>query len=251
MPHFSLLIYILIFTFIGSVGSLVGGLFLLWKRSLSQKISHLLISFAAGVLLGAAFLDLIPGAAGLASLTSVLQFTLVGFFVFFIFERFIRSVHRHAEHDKKERRTLELIIVGGAFHKLIDGAAIAATFLVNVPLGIVTAFAVGAHEIPREVGDFAVMIERGLKTKKIFMFNFAAALSALLGAVLMFAFSSTLQNFLPLLLAITAGFFIYISAGTLIPEIHEKNQGRLAFLETLFILLGVLTVWFILNLLEH
>lgn len=245
-----LLIYILIFTFLGSVGSLIGGIYLLWNKKFTQRTSHLLISFAAGVLLGAAFFDLVPEGANLVPLSTVLNLTLVGFFVFFIFERFIHGIHHHAENESGERRTVELIIVGGAFHKAIDGAAIAATFLVNVPLGIITAIAVGAHEIPREVGDFAVMLRRGIKPQRVFLFNFLSALSALVGAMLMFVFSSKLQAFLPVLLSITAGFFIYISATALIPEIHEKNKGRFAFLETLFIILGVLVVWFLVQLLE-
>lgn len=248
--QFQLLIYILIFTFVGSVGSLIGGILLLWKKKFAEKASHLLISFAAGVLLGAAFFDLVPEGASFAPLSVVLRFTLVGFFLFFIFERFIHSMHHHAENEKGERRTVELIIVGGAFHKAIDGAAIAATFLVNIPLGIITAIAVGAHEIPREVGDFAVMLKRGIQPKKVFLFNFLSALCALIGAIIMFTFSSNLKVFLPILLSITAGFFIYISATALIPEIHEKNKGRFAFLETLFIILGSSVVWMLVQILE-
>lgn len=248
--QFQLLIYILVFTFLGSVGSLVGGIYLLLNKKFAQKASHLLISFAAGVLLGAAFFDLIPEGSNFVSLSTVLNFTLIGFFIFFIFERFVHGLHHHAEGESGERRTVELIIVGGAFHKVIDGAAIAATFLVSIPLGVVTAIAVGAHEIPREIGDFAVMLRRGIKPQKVFLFNFLSALSALIGAILMFIFSSKLHAFLPLLLSITAGFFIYISATALIPEIHEENKGRFAFLETLFIILGVLVVWFLVQLLE-
>lgn len=247
---FPLLIYIILFTFIGSIFSLVGGLLLLWKRSITERISHLLISFAAGALIATAFFDLLPEASAEAKLEVVLAFALLGFLGFFILERFIHWIHPHPHEEKKERRSIPLIIIGGNLHKLMDGMAIAATFLVSIPLGIITSCAIAFHEIPREIGDFAVMIGRSYKSQRVIFLNLIGAISAVLGAVLVYFFGRAFVSFLPFLLAITGGFFIYISASALIPEIHEKNKRGFAFIETIFLLFGVFIVWLLVKLLE-
>lgn len=245
-----LLAYILIFTLLGSIASLIGGILLLAKRNLADKFSHLLISFAAGALLAISFFDLMPEAAKDSSVEHMLVFTLLGFLGFFILERFIHFLHNHPYEVTGERRTVPLILTGASLHKVMDGAAIAGTFLINIPLGIITAFAVVGHEIPREMGDFAVMLKRGLKPKKIFLFNFFSSLSAVVGAMLIYIFGRELSTILPSFVAITAGFFIYISASNLIPEIHEKNKTGFAFLESVFLISGVIVIWGLVNLLE-
>lgn len=243
--------YIILFTFIGSVLSLIGGVFLLWKQKTTERISHLLVSFAAGTLLGTAFFDLMPEAIGQSSPETVLLFTLLGFLAFFVMERFIHWMHHHPHEEEQSKPTVALIMFGDSIHNFIDGVAIAATFLVSIPLGIITAFAVGAHEIPQEIGDFAVMLKRGLKPSKVLWFNFFSALTAMAGAILMFVFRDNLNGMLPIFLSITAGFFIYISASDLIPEIHEKNKRGFALFETSFLLFGILAIWLLVTLLEH
>ncbi len=251
IPQLPILVYILFFTFIGSVFSLIGGVFLLWKRNLTERISHLLISFAAGTLLGTAFFDLLPEASGEIDEKMVFFFTLFGFLGFFILERFIHWIHHHQhEHLGETKPTVALINIGDSIHNAIDGVAIAATFLVSIPLGIVTSLAVATHEIPQEIGDFAVMLKRGVKPKKVLFYNFLSACSAMVAAVLTFAFGDQIKGFLPFFISITAGFFLYISASDLIPEIHEKNRRGFAFLETLFLIFGVVIVWLLVSLLE-
>ncbi len=250
MQELSILTNIIVFTIIGSVASLIGGIFLLFNKKLVEKVSHLLISFAAGTLLGTAFFDLIPEALEESTPDVVMVSTLFGFLFFFILERFIHWIHHHP-HAEGEKPTIALITFGDSVHNFIDGVAIAATFLANMPLGIVTALAVGAHEIPQEIGDFAVMLKKGLSSKKVLGFNVASAMVSLLGAILTFYFSSALEGFLPVFISVTAGFFIYISASDLIPEIHEKNKRGFALFETLMIVLGVITVYVLISLLEH
>ncbi len=245
-----ILAYILVFTLIGSVFSLIGGIFLLWNKNITEKISHLLISFAAGTLLGTAFFDLMPEAIAQSEPSLVFLFTLIGFLAFFVMERFIHWMHHHhSEIDHKP--TVQLIMIGDSIHNFIDGVAIAATFLVSVPLGIVTALAVGTHEIPQEIGDFAVMLKRGIKPTKVLLFNLFSSATAVLGALAMFIFRDSLGAFLPIFLALTAGFFIYISSADLIPEIHEKNRRGFALFETCFLIFGILAVWLLVNLLGH
>ena len=251
MQELSTLGYILLFTFIGSILSLVGGIFLLWKRSLTERISHLLVSFAAGVLLGTAFFDLMPEAIADSKAESVFIFTMIGFLSFFIMERFIHWAHHHPYEYKEDiKPTVPLIMFGDSIHNFIDGVAIAATFLVDIRLGIITSFAVAAHEIPQEIGDFAVMLKRGLKPKKVLLFNCFSALTAMAGAILTYIFGTNIKEFLPFFISITAGFFLYISATDLVPEIHEKNRTGFALFETALLILGVVTVLFLVGLLE-
>lgn len=251
IPDFSILFYIVFFTFIGSVLSLVGGLLLLWKRKLTEKISHFLISFAAGTLLGTAFLDLLPEASNDSNLSEILLFTLLGFLTFFILERFIHWMHHHPhEYKEVQKPTVALINIGDALHNAIDGVVIAATFLVSIPLGIVTSIAVAAHEIPQEIGDFAIMLKEGIKPRKVIFYNLAAASTAVFSAVLTYVLGDMIKDLLPIFISITAGFFIYISASDLIPEIHENNRRGFAVLETSFLIFGVFIVWFLSGFLE-
>jgi zinc and cadmium transporter len=251
----SILAYILLFTLLSSVLSLIGGLVLLFKEKFALKFAHLLLSLAAGILLGTAFLDLLPEAAEEAPGREIFLWALIGILVFFSLERFVHWFHHHDECDecpKGEARPLvPLIILGDSVHNFIDGMVIAATFLVSVPLGIVTSIAVAAHEIPQEIGDFAILRHQGLTRKKVILVNLFSALTALAGAVLIFLLGAVIGGFLPALLALTAGFFIYISASDLIPEIHRHGNGRkIAFLESFVLLAGVMIVWVSISLLE-
>lgn len=253
MQELPVLTNILIFTFLGSILSLCGGIILLFKRGIVDSASHLLISFAAGTLLGTAFLDLLPEAIEESSAPEqVFMYCLGGFLFFFVLERFLHWMHHHPhEHVAGEKPTVALINFGDSIHNFIDGVAIAATFLVSIPLGVVTAIAVGAHEIPQEIGDFAVMLKRGVSPKKVLFFNFLSTAASLFGALLTYYLGSKIQEPLYIFVAITAGFFMYISASDLIPEIHENNRRSFAFLETLMLLIGVASIYLLVSLLEH
>lgn len=248
----SILIYILFFTFIGSIVSLIGGVILLYKEQLALRASHYLSAFAAGTLLGTAFLDLLPESLEHSGETNIFIWTLIGILVFFILERLVHWFHHHhREHPNTEAKpTVALVIVGDTIHNFIDGVAIAATFLVSIPLGVITAFAVTAHEIPQEIGDFGILINKGLKRKKIIIINVLSALSAMLGAILTFYFGRNLINLLPILLSVTAGFFIYIAASDLIPEIHHQRRNGFAVLESCLLIIGVAMIWLFVSMLE-
>ncbi|MBI2049434.1 ZIP family metal transporter [Candidatus Roizmanbacteria bacterium] len=252
----STLSYILLFTFLGSVGALIGGFILLSREKFALKISHFLASFAAGVLLGAAFFDLLPEAVheGEQSGVNVFLWTLFGILVFFLMERFIHWFHHHEEfheHEKESKSTLPLIIIGDTVHNFIDGIVIAATFMINIQLGIITALAVFAHEVPQEIGDFGLMLHKGLGRKKILFFNLISAMAAFVGAILTYLLGDIVEGFLPAFLAITAGFFIYIASSDLIPEIHHERRRGFAIIESLLLLLGVFIMWLSVTLIEH
>lgn len=247
-----ILLLILIFTFLGSIASLVGGIILLYKENFALKISHFVAAFAAGALLGTAFFDLLPEATEEGSSETIFFWTLAGILLFFLLERIVHWFHHHLrEHpDESTKPTIPLVILGDTIHNFIDGIAIASTFLVNVPLGILTSFSVAAHEIPQEIGDFGVMLHKGLERKKILIFNLLSGLASVFGALLAFWLGDSVESLLPVFLAITAGFFIYIAASDLIPEIHHNNRKGLATIESLLLLAGVGTIWLFVRLFE-
>ena len=245
----SLLVYILVFSFIGSVVSLIGGVLLLFREKFALKISHFLSAFAGGALLGTAFCDLLTEALVEGEKKDVLLWTLGGVLIFFVLERFI---HHHSDvHNSNEKNTVvPLIIIGDSVHNFIDGVAIAGTFLISIPLGIVTTLAVAAHEIPQEIGDFGLMLHKGVSRKKVLLINFYSALAAMAGAILTYAYKDQIVRFLPLILAISAGFFIYIALANLIPEIHNRENQKVAFWETIILFMGVLVIYLTIAALE-
>jgi len=252
----STLAYILLFTFLGSIAALIGGVILLSKEKFALKISHFLASFAAGVLLGTAFFDLLPEAIHESERTGadVFAYTLFGIVLFFLIERFIHWFHHHEEpheHEKETKSTVPLIIIGDTVHNFIDGIVIAATFLVSIPLGIITAVAVAAHEIPQEIGDFGLLLHKGLRRKKIIIFNILSASVSFLGAILTYVLGANLvEGYIPIFLAITAGFFIYIASSDLIPEIHYEKRRGFALIESLLLIFGIVVIWISVSLLE-
>lgn len=244
----STLTYILLFTFLGSIGALIGGLVLLAREKFALKISHLLASFAAGVLLGAAFFDLLPEAVNGAEETgtNIFLWTFLGIILFFLIERFIHWFHHHHEyheHEQESKTTVPLIIFGDTVHNFVDGMVIAATFMVSIPLGVVTAIAVAAHEIPQEVGDFGLLLHKGLAKEKIILVNILSAAVAIAGAILTYLLGEALENYLPILLALTAGFFIYIATSDLIPEIHYERRRGFAAMETVLLIVGAAVIY--------
>lgn len=256
MGELSTLGYIILFTLIGSVFSLIGGVFLLFNEKKTVKYSHFLAALAAGTLLGTVFFDLLPEALNSSEELSlgidIFLWTLAGILGFFLLERFIHWFHHH-QHDYEDepvKPTVPLIILGDSVHNFIDGVVIAATFLVSIPLGIVTTFAVAAHEIPQEIGDFGVLLHKGLRRKKVLFVNILSALTSVVGALISFWVGQRIEASLPILLSITAGFFIYIAASDLIPEIHHENRRGFAAIETALIFLGVGSIWIFITLLN-
>lgn len=253
----STLNYILIFTFLGSIGALIGGLILLSWEKLAVKISHFLASFAAGTLLGAAFFDLLPEALheGEGTDINIFMWALVGIILFFLLERFIHWFHHHEEHhdhaDREIKTTIPLIVISDTVHNFIDGVVIAATFLVSIPLGIVTTLAVAAHEIPQEIGDFGLLLHKGMTKKKIILVNVVSAAAAFAGAILTYIIGDVVETFIPVFLSITAGFFMYIALSDLIPEIHYEKRKGFAFWESVLLVLGIVVVWISVSFLEH
>jgi zinc and cadmium transporter len=249
---------IILFTLVGSVVSLLGGVLLLTKEKVALKISHFLASFAAGVLLATAFFDLLPEALEHSQEkggeVNIFLWTLIGILGFFLLERFIHWFHHHHDvvENKQDKKTIiPLIMLGDTVHNFIDGIVIAATFMANPGLGIVTALAVAAHEIPQEIGDFGVLLHRGMKRGKVLLVNFLSALVSIFGALITFYIGDSIEGLLPIMLSMAAGFFIYISLSDLIPEIHSEDNRKIATIETGLLILGVIVIWYALSALSN
>lgn len=246
-----LLTWIILFSLLGSVLSLAGGVLLFYNREVCEKIGLGMVSFAAGVLLGVAFLDLLPEALHFvqsqpnAEPGDILLVTLVGIIFFFFTERSVIWFHGHHHRaQQKASATPLLITLGDSLHNFVDGVAIAAGFFASIPTGVITAFSVALHEVPQEIGDFTVMLQQGLGRSAVFKLNISAALTAILGASLAFFFLQQVQTYIPYILAFTAGNFIYIAASDLIPEIHHHEGSRKStFAQSLLLLLGVATIF--------
>ena len=245
------LIYIIIFTTLGSVLAMLGGLILLSRKSLSHTVTHALSAFAAGALLGAAFLDLLPEAfhhfeeLGIEEIeTTVFMYTLGGVLLFFILERFIHWFHHHHRNHKEETTPLvSLIVFGDGVHNFIDGIVIGATFLVDINLGIITTLAIAMHELPQEIGDFGVLLHEGVAKGKVFLYNFLSQLAAVGGGIVTYFVGSSIEGILPYIIAITSGFFIYIALSDLVPDIHSENKKGFAFLETSMLFVGIFLIF--------
>lgn len=236
---------VIFFACIGSVISLVGGLYLIYGKRGVAKLQAFAVPFAAGALLAASFLDLLPEALETAQIRTVLAWTLVGFLLFFITERFLRWFHHHHAHKgSQDQANRSLIVIGDSLHNFIDGLAIGAAFLVDPQTGIIVTLAVAAHEIPQEIGDFGLLLAKGMAKSKIVLVNIFCALTTVVGAALVFGLGNTIAIPTELLLALTAGFFIYIAASDIVPTIHQKEGNGLANRQTLVMLFGVFIIAF-------
>lgn len=238
-------IILLLAATVGSIVSLIGGVYLLYGKWGAVKVQRVAVPFAAGALLAAAFVDLLPEALGEGDPKVVSLTVLIAFLFFFILERTLSWYHHHHEENDSHthgRRNSALIIIGDTLHNFIDGLAIGAAFLVSPATGIITTIAIAAHEIPQEIGDFGLLLSKGMKKKKILLVSFMSALATVVGAVLVFGFGESLQMPEPVLLAAITGFFIYIAASDIVPTIHAEPRRKVANMQTLVLLFGVLFV---------
>jgi len=225
-----ILFYSIIATFAVSVISFVGIVTLFLKDKILNKILFYLVAISAGSLMGGAFLHLIPEAIESVEgkhggVDSIALAVLIGFALFFILERVLHWHHCHKNGgDCPIHPFTYLNLIGDGLHNFIDGVVIVAAFSFSVELGIATTVGVVLHEIPQEISDFGVLIYGGFTKAKALLFNFLSGITAILGALCGFMLINIAQGAMPLLIGITAGGFIYISASDLIPELHKESK---------------------------
>jgi zinc and cadmium transporter len=263
----NVLLFIILFTALGGVLSvLAASVFLLLPETLRQKVLPHGISFAIGALLTGAFCGLIPHAfeeVPVAEMENLSATILVGILLFFVLEKLFiwRHCHSHAceahgeeahehhghshshGHSPSNRRAAGVfIILGDSIHNFVDGVLIAAAFLTDIQLGIVTSLAVAAHEIPQEVGDFAILLHSGYSRSKALLYNVLASLGTVVGGVLAYFSLGDFHHVLPYLLTLAASSFIYIAVADLIPSLHQKTDIKTSLQQIGFILAGVVLI---------
>lgn len=228
------------------VGSLsgIGAITLFLKRDALMRVLLLIVSFAAGALLGDAFLHLIPEIAesdhGFDLVAS--YSLLAGLLGFFVLEKVLHWHHAHFPHHEEVVHPVAVSnLIGDGLHNLLDGAIIAGAFVASPQLGIATAIAVALHEIPQELGDFSILLHAGMKPRRALALNLLSGLLAVVGAVLVLSIASA-ADLERLLLPFSAGAFIYIASTDLIPELHKEPEPVKSLLQVLSLLAGVATM---------
>lgn len=222
-----------------SLISLIGIFTLGIKQDRLQRILFYLVSFSAGALLGDVFIHILPEIMGGEAALQNGIYVLAGIMIFFVLERVLMWHHSHTSHKESIHSVAYLTIIGDALHNFLDGIAIAASFLVSIPVGIATATAVIFHEIPQEIGQFAILIHGGWSRKKALLYNFFSALTAVAGAVLVLIFSQTFEEAPTILLGFGAASFIYIAMSDLIPELQKEPNIKRSAVQLVWMLAGI------------
>jgi zinc and cadmium transporter len=223
----------------GLGGLLVASGVLLIKDSVRTKLVPWLVSYAVGALLGAAMLGILPEALGELPAERVLMALLGGIMLFFVLEKLVLWRHCHTHDCEVHESSVVPVLVGDAFHNFVDGAVIGAAVLTSVPLGVSTAFAVAAHEIPQEVGDFAILLHAGYSRTRALLLNAISAAASAAGAVAAFVAFDMVPRLLPYFLALAAASFLYVAMADLIPGLHRGRTDAGSLRQILLIAAGV------------
>ena len=252
MNFMTILLWIVVASLIGGALSvLCAALFALNARA---HWVNALVSYAIGALLGAVFLDILPEAIRLSSNAAMLSGTvLAGILLFFTLEKLLLWRHCHHEHCEAHEshqvtahgRSGMMIMVGDTFHNFVDGIIIAAAFLTDVQLGIVTALAIIAHEIPQEVGDFMILLHSGYSKAQALTLNLLSSLATLIGGALGYFALQSMQGIVPTLLALAAASMIYVAVADLIPGLHQRTSLRDTIEQVSLIVAGVFSIFIV------
>ena len=256
-----LIVWIIVFCLVGGVLSvLAAAVFLVLKEPLRDHLLPHLVSFATGTLLGAALMGLLPHAIeamGMGDVHLVPMTVLLGLLGFFLLEKMVIWRHCHADHCEihapgempargqhgRERSVGAMILVGDSLHNFLDGVLIAGAFLTDVHLGIVTSLAVAAHEIPQELGDFALLLHSGYRRGSALFYNVLTSLTTVIGGVLAYFALAELHAALPYVLAVAASSFIYIAVADLIPTLHQRIEFSATVQQIVLIATGILVIY--------
>jgi zinc and cadmium transporter len=228
---------------LGSCGGLlVASSLVLFPVDVRTRLVPWLVSYAVGALLGVALLALLPEALTLLAPPAVFGTLLAGILLFFTLEKLVLLRHCHTDECQVHGATASLLFIGDAFHNFIDGAIICAAVMTSVPLGVNTAIAVAAHEIPQEVGDVAILLASGYSRSQALMLNIVSGGSGILGALVAFASVQVVPSVRPYVLAMSAASLLYIAMSDLIPDLHRGAIDRSAARQVLLIAAGIGTI---------
>ncbi len=238
-------------TFLIALGlSVVGGLggllvasgLLLVRDSTRSALVPWLVSYAVGALLGASMLAILPQTFDQLPATHVLGTLLAGILLFFVLEKLVLWRHCHTHDCEVHDGSVVPVLVGDAFHNFVDGAVIAAAVMTSIPLGISTAVAVAAHEIPQELGDFAILLHSGYSRSRAMLLNVLSAGASAVGAVAAFAAFDVIPRMLPYFLALAAASFLYVAMADLIPGLHRGRTDASSLRQIVLIAAGIATM---------
>ena len=230
-------------TILGGLGGLlVSSSILLIKEPARTKLIPWLVSYAVGALLGASMLDILPKTLEQLPAREVFPVLLLGILLFFVLEKLVLWRHCHTHDCEVHDGAVLPVVVGDGFHNFVDGAVIAAAAMSSLPLGITTAVAVTAHEIPQEVGDFAILLHAGYSRSKALMLNVLSALASIVGAIAAFVAFDRIPALLPYFLALSAASFLYVAMADLIPGLHRGRTDASSLRQILLIGAGVATM---------
>lgn len=238
------LVYITATTIILSTVSLIGAVLLSANKVVLNKIVFLLVGLSTGTLLGTTFFHLLPESLENMEPMQVFSIVLVSFSVFFLLEKFLYWHHCHdGLCDKHGLGYINLI--GDSIHNFADGLIIAAAFMIDIRLGIISSLALAFHEIPQELGDFGILTYAGFERKRALLFNFLAAATSIVGGVLGYFFLSHIPTILQYLLPIAAGSFLYISSSDLIPELIKETNIKRSMASFALFIAGLILMYFL------
>jgi zinc and cadmium transporter len=239
-----MLVWIIVFSLLGSVGALLGAaLVLILPEKFRKILVANLVSYATGTLLGAVFLGLIPKALEKSSSPGILAWLLGGILFFFVMEKLVLWRHCHLPECDVHASAGPLLLIGDAVHNFTDGVIIAGAFLLSPPLGFATGLAVIAHEIPQELGDFAILLESSYSRGRALLYNTISALATLPGALLGYYFLACMMQAVPIILLVGAASFLYIAMVDLTPYLHRRFGLVDSLLQLTLILAGIATIW--------
>jgi zinc and cadmium transporter len=225
-----------------SGGLLVASSLLLFNDSVRTRLVPWLVSYAVGTLLGVALLALLPEALTSLAAPTVFGTLLVGILTFFVLEKLVLLRHCHTDECIVHGATAPLVIIGDAFHNFLDGAIVCAAVLTSVPLGVNTAIAVAAHEIPQEVGDVAILLAAGYTRRQALILNIVSGASGLAGALITYLAVGLIPEMRPFVLAFSSASLLYIAMSDLIPDLHRRQLDRSSARQVALIVAGIATV---------
>ena len=238
-----LLVTALVLSLLGSFGGLVvASSLLLFNDKARVWLLPWLVSYAVGALLGVALLALLPEALETLAPAQVFGTLLAGILIFFVLEKLVLLRHCHTDECMVHTAAAPLVIMGDAFHNFIDGATIGAAVLTSVPLGVNTAIAVAAHEIPQEVGDVAILLASGYSRRRTMLLNGVSAAAGVAGTLLAFLTVGALPGSRPYILALSSASLLYIAMSDLIPGLHRGHVDRSSLRQVILIAAGIATV---------
>jgi zinc and cadmium transporter len=255
--------WILAATIAGGIVSVLGAWLIASRASAAQV--PILISYAVGALLGAVFIELLPHAFSRSdNLHTTAATILGGLLLFFILEKLVLWRHCHIEaceahdphdghqaapapvaHHHDQGRSGMMILIGDTFHNFVDGVLIAAAFLADTQLGIVTAVAIIAHEVPQEVGDFLILLHSGYTRKYAFLLNLLSSAAMVIGGILAYFALQTMQQWLNTLIGLATASMLYVAVADLIPGLHRRPEIRATIQQVTLIALGIATIWLV------